>query len=185
MDICPAAAAARSDLDCVPRLFRRRACIQEATERPGGQPAGRPDRGRKITQYPPILSRATLSRVARLLSCFAVMPYLAFSAAFRALSRSGGITIPQRAQRPSKQALMPAICKKCDVRIICVLDDERGQQLAGMPEACEVTIDITSHVCGGNIRRRAGSSRSCTDVYFHIIVKKARCRYYPRRANVN
>lgn len=41
-----------------------------------------------------------------------------------------------------------------------------------MPEACEVTIYITSHVYGGNIRRRAGSSRSCADVYFHIIVKK-------------
>lgn len=53
-----------------------------------------------------------------------------------------------------------------------VLDDERGQQLAGMPEAREVAIYITSHVCGGNTRRRAGSSRSCTNVYFHIIVKK-------------
>ena len=176
MDICPAAAVARSAIACVPRLFRRRACIQEATGRPGGQPAGRPDRGREIAPYPPILSRAILSQIARLLSCFAVMPYLAFGAAFRALLRSEGITIPQhdnitipqRAQRPSKQALTPAICKKSDVRIICVLDDERGQQLAGMPEACEVTIYITSHICGGNIRRRAGSSRSCADVYFHM-----------------
>ena len=41
-----------------------------------------------------------------------------------------------------------------------------------MPEACEVTIDIAAHIYGGNIRRRAGSSRSYTDVYFHIIVKK-------------
>lgn len=100
------------------------------------------------------------------------MPYLAFLAAFRALSRPDNITIPQRVQRPSKQALTPAICKKCDIGIVGVLDDERGQQLSGMPEACEVTIDITSHVYGGNIRRRAGSSRSCADVYFHIIVKK-------------
>lgn len=186
MDICPAAAAARSVCSGVPRLFCRRACIQDATGRPGGQPAGRPDRGREIARYPPTWSRATLSRVARLLSCFAVMPCLAFSAAFQALLLSGGITIPQRAQKPSKQALTPAICKKCDVGIVGVLDDERRQQLSGMPEACEVTIDITSRVYGGNIRRRAGSSRSCTDVYFHIIAKKnARCRYYPRRVNVN
>ena len=177
--MCPAAAAARSALACVPRLFRRRACIQDATGRPGGQPAGRPDRGRKIAPYPPILSRATLSRVARLLSCIAVMPYLAFLAAFQALLRHDNITIPQRAQRPLKQALTPAICKKCDVGIVCVLDDERGQQLAGMPEACEVTIYITSHICGGNIRRRAGSSRSCTDVYFHIIVKKCPVQVLP------
>ena len=181
--MCPAAAAARSVCSGVPRLFRRRACIQDATERIGGQPAGRPDRGREIALYPPTWSRATLSRVARLLSCFAVMPYLAFLAAFRALLHVGNITIPQRAQRPLKQALTPAICKKCNVGIVGVLDDERRQQLAGMPEACEVTIYITAHICGGNIRRRAGSSRSCADVYFHIIAKKARCRYYPRRAN--
>ena len=179
MDICPAAAAARSAIACVPLLFRRRACVQDAKGRPGGQPAGRPDRGRKIALYPPTWSRTTLSRVARLLSCFAVMPYLAFLAAFRALLRHDNITIPQRAQRPLKQALMPAICKKCDVGIVCVLDDERGQQLDDMPEACEVTIDITSHVCGGNIRRRAGSSRSCTDVYFHIIVKKCPVKVLP------
>ena len=179
MDICPAAAAARSALDCVPRLFRRRACIQEATGRPGGQPAGRPDRGREIALYPPTWSRATLSRVARLLSCFVVMPYLAFLEAFRALLRSEGITIPQRAQRPSKQALTPAICKKCDVGIVCILDDERGQQLAGMPDAHEVTIYITAHVYGGNIRRRAGSSRSCINVYFHIIVKKCPVQALP------
>lgn len=185
MDICPAAAAARSVCSGVPRLFCRRACVQDATGRPGGQPAGRPDNGRKIALYPPTWSRATLSRVARLLSCFAVMPYLAFSAAFQALLPSGGITIPQREQRPLKQALTPAICKKCDVGIVGVLDDERRQQLAGMPEACEMTIYITAHICGGNTRRRAGSSRSCADVYFHIIVKNARCRYYPRRANVN
>ena len=67
--------------------------------------------------------------------------------------------------------LTPAICKKCDVGIVCILDDERGQQFAGMPDAHEVTIDITVHIYGGNIRRRAGSSRSCADVYFHIIVK--------------
>lgn len=66
--------------------------------------------------------------------------------------------MPPRVQRPSKQALTPAICKKCYVGIVGVLDDERWQQLSGMPEACEVTIDITSHVYGGNIRRRAGSS---------------------------
>ena len=179
MDICPAAAAARSVGAGVPRLFRRRACVQDATGRPGGQPAGRPDRGRKIAPYPPTWSRATLSRVARLLFRFAVMPYLAFLAAFRALSLSGGITIPPRAQRPLKQALTPAICKKSDVGIVCVLDNERGQQLAGMPEACEVTIYITSHIYGGNIRRRAGSSRSCTDVYFHIIVKKCPVQVLP------
>lgn len=183
MDICPAAAASHSAVACVPRLFRRRACIQDATERSGGQPAGRPDNGRKIALYPPTWSRATLSRVARLLFRFAVMPYLAFLAAFRALLHVGNITIPQRAQKSLKQALTPAICKKSDVGIVCVLDDERGQQLAGMPEACEVTIDITVHIYGGNIRRRAGSSRSCADVYFHIILKKnAQCRYYQRRA---
>lgn len=124
-------------------------------------------------------SRAALSRVARLLSCFAVMPYLAFLAAFQALLRSGGITIPQRAQRPLKQALTPAICKKCDIGIVGVLDDERRQQLSGMPEACEVTIYITAHVHGSNIRRRAGSSRSCTDVYFHIIAKKCPVQVLP------
>ena len=177
--MCPAAAAARSALACVPRLFRRRACIQDATGLLGGQPAGRPDRGRKIAPYPLTWSRATLSRVARLLSCIVVMPYLVFSAAFRALLRHDNITIPQRAQRPSKQALTPAICKKCDVGIVCVLDDERGQQLAGMPEACEVTLYITSPVYGGNTRRRAGSSRSCTDVYFHIIVKKCPVQALP------
>ena len=179
VDICPAAAAARSVCSGVPNLFCRRACIQDATERLDGQPAGRPDRGRKIARYPPILSRATLSQIARLLSCFAVMPYLAFLAAFQALLHPDNITIPQRAQRPLKQALMPAICKKCYVGIIRVLDDERGQQLAGMPEAHEVTIYITSHVYGGNIRRRAGSSRSCADVYFHIIVKKCPVQVLP------
>lgn len=107
------------------------------------------------------------------------MPYLAFLAAFWALLRSGGITIPPRVQRPSKQALTPAICKKCDVGIVCVFDDERGQQLSGMPEACEVTIYIAAHVYGGNTRRRAGSSRSCTDVYFHIIVKKCPVQALP------
>lgn len=61
-------------------------------------------------------------------------------------------------QRPLKQALTPAICKKSDVGIVRILDDERRQQLAGMPEACEVAIYITAHVYGGNIRRRAGSS---------------------------
>jgi len=113
------------------------------------------------------------------------MPYLAFSAAFRALSRSGGITIPQRAQKPLKQALTPAICKKCDIGIVGVLDDERWQQLSGMPEACEVTIDITSHVYGGNIRRRAGSSRSCADVYFHIIAKKCPAQVLPTPGKSN
>ena len=176
---------------CSFRLFRRSApisppCVRSGSNGATGRAASRTARQRaRNSPISSTWSRATLSRVARLLSCIAVMPYLAFSAAFRALLRHDNITIPQRAQRPSKQALTPAICKKCDVGIVCVLDDERGQQLAGMPEACEVTIYITSHVYGGNIRRRAGSSRSCTDVYFHIIVKKARCRYYPRRANVN
>ena len=85
----------------------------------------------------------------------------------------------QRAQRPSKQALTPAICKKSDVGTVCILDDERRQQLAGMPEACEVAIYITAHVYGSNIRRRAGSSRSCTDVHFHIIVKKCPVQALP------
>ena len=103
--LCSAAAAARSVCSGVPRLFRRRACVQDATGRPGGQPSGRPDRGRKIAPYPPIWSRATLSRVARLLSCFAVMPYLAFLAAFRALSYIGNITIPKRAKNGYLAAL--------------------------------------------------------------------------------
>ena len=87
--------------------------------------------------------------------------------------------MPPRVQRPSKQALTPAICKKSDIGIVGVLDDERWQQLAGMPEACEVTIYITAHIYGGNIRRRAGSSRSCADVYFHIIAKKCPVQVLP------
>lgn len=130
--MCPAAAAARSVCSGVPRLFCRRACIQDATGRFDGQPAGRPDRGREIAMYPPTWSRATLSQIARLLSCFAVMPYLAFLAAFQALSYIGNITIPKRAKNGYLAALR-AFMKMPGVGNTCT-----GQMLINSQQMCFV-----------------------------------------------